>query len=96
MVVCRSLRKDGDSDSAVLMNWPGRISCEPNTASAGEISLSSLNEGFYGGSGEHALHRVDLQAILLKDGEDLPEMLVVLLLCAAADDEVVQVAEHER
>jgi hypothetical protein len=51
MVVCRSLRKVGNSDSAVLMNRPGRISCEPNTASAGEISLSSLNEGFYGGSG---------------------------------------------
>ncbi len=38
------LRKDGDGDSAVLMNWPGRISCERNTASAGENSLSSLNE----------------------------------------------------
>jgi hypothetical protein len=44
MVVCRSLRKDGNSDSAVLMNWPGRISCEPNTASAGENLLSSRNE----------------------------------------------------
>ncbi len=44
IVVCRSLRKDGDGDSAVLTNWPGRISCEPNTASAGENSLSSLNE----------------------------------------------------
>ncbi len=44
LVVCRSLRKDSDGDSAVLMNWPGRISCEPNTASAGENSLSSLNE----------------------------------------------------
>jgi hypothetical protein len=36
--------KDGDGDSAVLMNGPGRISCEPNTASAGENSLSSRNE----------------------------------------------------
>jgi hypothetical protein len=44
MVVCRSLRKDGDCDSSVLMNWPGRIICEPNTASAGENLLSSLNE----------------------------------------------------
>jgi hypothetical protein len=44
MVVCRSLRKDGDGDSAVLMNWPGRISCEQNTASAGENLLSYLNE----------------------------------------------------
>ena len=41
-VVCRSLRKDGDGDTAVLMNCPGRISCEPYTASAGENSLSSL------------------------------------------------------
>jgi hypothetical protein len=40
MVVCRSSRKDGDS--AVSTNWPGRTSCEPNTASAGEKSLSSL------------------------------------------------------
>ncbi len=44
MVVCRSLRKDGDGDSAVLTNWSGRTSCELNTASAGENSLSSLNE----------------------------------------------------
>ncbi len=44
MVVYRSLRKVGDGDSTVLMNWPGRISCEPNMASAGENSLSSLNE----------------------------------------------------
>jgi hypothetical protein len=46
IVVCRSLRKDGDGDgdSAVLMNCPGRISCEPNTASGGENYLSSLKE----------------------------------------------------
>ncbi len=44
IVVCRLLRKDGDGDSAMLMNFPGRISCEPNTASAGENSLSSLKE----------------------------------------------------
>ncbi len=31
------------------------------------------------GSGEYALRWVDLQAVLLKDGEDLPEMLMVLL-----------------
>jgi hypothetical protein len=36
MSVCRSSRKDGDGDSTVSTNWPGRISCEPNTASAGE------------------------------------------------------------
>ena len=36
MVVCRSLRKDRDGDSSVLMNLPGRITCEPNTASAVE------------------------------------------------------------
>jgi hypothetical protein len=41
IVVCSSLRKDGDGDSAVLMNCPGRTSCEPYTASAGENSLSS-------------------------------------------------------
>jgi hypothetical protein len=45
--------------------------------------------------GEHALRRVDLQAVLLKDGEDLPEMLVVLLQHVTGDDEVVKVAEHE-
>jgi hypothetical protein len=44
IVVCRSLRKDGNGDSAVLMKCPGRISCEPNTTSAGENSLSSLKE----------------------------------------------------
>ncbi len=44
MVVCRSLRKDGDSDSVELINWPGRISCEPNRASTAENLLSSLNE----------------------------------------------------
>jgi hypothetical protein len=41
IVVCSSLRKDGDGDSAVLMNCLGRTSCEPYTASAGENSLSS-------------------------------------------------------
>ena len=40
IVVCNSLRKDGDGDSAVLMNCPGRTSCEPYTASAGENLLS--------------------------------------------------------
>ncbi len=49
----------------------------------------------HSGSGEHALRRVDLQAVLLKDGEDLLEVLVVLLQRVAGDDEVVQVAEHE-
>ena len=41
IVVCSSLRKDGNGDSAVLMNCPGRTSCEPYTASAGENSLAS-------------------------------------------------------
>ncbi len=41
IVVCSSLRKDGDGDSAVLMNCPGRTSCKPYTPSAGENSLSS-------------------------------------------------------
>jgi hypothetical protein len=44
MVFIRSLRKDGKGGLALLMNWPGRTSCEPNIASAGENSLSSLNE----------------------------------------------------
>ncbi len=39
MVFCSSSRKDGDDELAVLTNWPGRISEEPNTASAGENSL---------------------------------------------------------
>jgi hypothetical protein len=43
-VVYRSLRKDGNGDFTVLMKCPGRISCQPNTASAGENSLSSLKE----------------------------------------------------
>ncbi len=48
-----------------------------------------------GGGSEHALCWVDLQAVLLKDGENLQEMLVMLLQRVAGDDEVVQVAEHE-
>jgi hypothetical protein len=55
MVVCRSLRKDGDDDSAVLTNWSGRTSCEANTASAGENSLPSLNEAL---SAEHHPRKV--------------------------------------
>ncbi len=51
-----------------------------------------LSQELHGG-GEHALCWVDLLAILLKDGEDLPEMLVVLLQGEAGDDDVVQVAE---
>jgi hypothetical protein len=45
------------------------------------------------GRGEHALCQVDLQAVLLKDGEDLPEMLDVLLQAVAGDDDVVLVAD---
>jgi hypothetical protein len=48
------------------------------------------------GGDKHTLRWVDLHAVLLKDGEDLPQILVVLLQCVAGDDEVVQVAEHER
>jgi hypothetical protein len=48
-----------------------------------------------GGSGEHALRRVDLQAVLLKDGGDLLEVLVVFLQGAAVDDGVIHVAERE-
>ncbi len=40
-MVCSSLRKDGDGDSAVLKNCPGKTSCEPYTTSAGENLLSS-------------------------------------------------------
>ena len=47
------------------------------------------------GSGEHAIRQVDLQAALLKDDEDLTEMLVMLLQRAAGDDGVVEVAEHK-
>jgi hypothetical protein len=47
------------------------------------------------GGGKHALCWVNLQAVLLKDGEDLPEMLVMLLQCVAGDEVVIQVAEHE-
>jgi hypothetical protein len=47
------------------------------------------------GGGERALRRVDLQAVLLKDGKDLPEMFLLLLQRAAGDDMVVQVAEHK-
>ncbi len=54
-----------------------------------------MSQELHGGGGEHTLCWVDLQAILLKDGEDLPEMLVVLLHGEAGDDDVVQVAEHE-
>ena len=54
-----------------------------------------VSQELHGGSGQHALCWVDLQAILLKVGEDLPEMLAVLLQGVAGDDDVVQVAEHE-
>jgi hypothetical protein len=54
-----------------------------------------VSQELHSGGSEHAFCRVDLQAILLKDGEDLPEMLDVLLQAVAGDDDVVQVAEHE-
>ncbi len=58
------------------------------------VLVHPVSQELHGG-GKHALHWVDLQAILLKDGEDLPEMLVVLLQGVAGDDDVIQVAEHE-
>jgi hypothetical protein len=59
------------------------------------VLVHPVSQELHGGGGKHALRWVDLQAVLLKDGEDLPEMLVVLLQSVAGDDEVVQVAEHE-
>jgi hypothetical protein len=59
------------------------------------ILVYSVSQELHGGGGEHALCRVDLKAVLLKDGEDLPEMLDVLLQAVAGDDDVVQVAAHE-
>jgi hypothetical protein len=55
------------------------------------VLIHPVAQEFHGG-GEHALCWVDLQAILLKDGGDLPEMLVVLLQRVTGDDDVVQVA----
>ncbi len=40
------------------------------------VLVYSVSQKFHDGGCEHALCRVDLQAVLLKDGEDLPEMLV--------------------
>jgi hypothetical protein len=54
-----------------------------------------VSQELHSRGGEHTLCWVDLQAVLLKDGEDLPEMLDVLLQAVAGDDDVVQVAEDE-
>ena len=59
------------------------------------ILVYSVSQELHGGGGVYALCRVDLQAVLLKDGKDLPEMLDVLLQAVAGDDDVVQVAEDE-
>jgi hypothetical protein len=59
------------------------------------VLVYSVSQENHGGGGEHALCWVDLQAVLLKDGEDLPEVLGVLLQAVAGDDDVVQVADHE-
>ncbi len=59
------------------------------------VLVYSVSQELHGGGGEHTLCRVDLQAVLLKDGEDLPEMLDVLLQAVAGDDDVIQVAEDE-
>ncbi len=60
------------------------------------VLVHPVAQEFDSGGIEHALRWVDLQAILLKDGEDLPEMLVMLLQRVAGNDEVFQVAEHKR
>jgi hypothetical protein len=39
---------------------------------------------------KHTLCRVDLQAVFLKDGKKLSELVLVLLQCAAGDDVVVE------
>jgi hypothetical protein len=59
------------------------------------VLVYPVSQELHGGGGEHALCWVDLQAVLLKDGEDLPEVLDVLLQAVAGDDDVAQVAEHE-
>ena len=43
------------------------------------VLVHPVSQELHGG-GEHTLRWVDLQAVLLKDGEDLPEMLVMLRL----------------
>ncbi len=48
-----------------------------------------------GGGGEHALLCVDDQACIVQLREDFPQMLQMLLLISAGDDDVVQVAEDE-
>ncbi len=63
--------------------WSGRTPCWSTQWPRNSTAAAAANT------------RVDLQAVLLKDGEDLLEVLVVLLQCVAGDDEVVQVAEHE-
>ncbi len=62
---------------------------------ADAVLVHPVSQELHGGVGEHALRWVDLQTILLKDCEDRPEMLVVLLQGVAGDDDVIQVAEHE-
>ena len=59
------------------------------------VLVYPVSQELHGSGGKHALCWVDLQAFLLKDGEDLPEMLHVLLQAVAGDDDVVQVAEDE-
>ncbi len=41
-VCCHSWRNDGYGGSGVDRNWPGKTGCAPNTASAGEKAVSSL------------------------------------------------------
>jgi hypothetical protein len=59
------------------------------------VLVYSVSQELHGSGGEHALCWVDLQAVLLKDGEDLPEVFDVLFQTVAGDDDVVQAAEHE-
>ncbi len=56
---------------------------------------SSWTLSLHGGAANTQFAGLICRAVLLKDGEYLPEVLVVLLQCAAGDGEVIQVAEHE-
>jgi hypothetical protein len=42
------------------------------------VLVHPVSQELHGGRGEHALRWVDLKAVLLKDGEDLPERLAMI------------------
>ena len=54
------------------------------------VLVYSVSQELHGGSGEYALCRVDLQAVFLKDGKKLSELVLVLLQCVAGNDVVVE------